>query len=130
MYVAKKSIYNPIVLPNRDHHWEEFATFNMCPIKKGKTIYGLYRAISAVDRIAAQPQFSVIGIGKSKDGIHFEDRVPFIEPQEEWDINGCEDPRVTFFEGKYYIFYTALSKYPFGAEGIKVGLAVSKDLKK
>jgi len=130
MYVTKRSEQNPILTPNRDHYWEEFATFNMCPIKRGKTIYGLYRAISAVDRMAQQQQVSVIGIAKSKDGIHFEDRVPFIEPVEEWEAHGCEDPRVTFFEGKYYIFYTALSRYPFGPEGIKVAVAVSKDLKK
>ncbi len=130
MYVAKKSIYNPILIPNRNHYWEEFAVFNMCPIKKDKTTYGLYRAISAVDEISDQPQVSIIGIGKSHDGIHFKDRVPFISPKEEWDIHGCEDPRVTFFEGKYYIFYTALSRYPFVPEGIKVGLAISEDLKK
>lgn len=130
MYVAKKSIHNPILVPNRDHYWEEFATFNMCTIKKDKTIYGLYRAISAVDRLNPQNQTSIIGIAKSKDGINFEERTPFIIPKEEFDLHGCEDPRVTFFEGKYYIFYTALSRYPFSPEGIKVGVAVSKDLKK
>jgi predicted GH43/DUF377 family glycosyl hydrolase len=102
----------------------------MCPIKKGNTTYGLYRAISAVDSMAVQQQISTIGIGKSHDGVHFEDRTQFIAPSEEWDAHGCEDPRVTFFEGKYYIFYTALSRYPFGPEGIKVAVAVSKDLKK
>lgn len=130
MYVVKRSEDNPILVPNKDHYWEEFATFNMCPVVKGKLIYGLYRAISAVDKITTQQQTSIIGIGKSKDGIHFEDRVPFIVPQEPWDVHGCEDPRVTFFEGKYYIFYTALSGYPFNAENIKVGVAISKDLKK
>ncbi len=129
MYVTKKSNHNPILIPNRDHHWENFATFNMCPIKHGKNIFGLYRAISAVDKLSEQPQVSIIGICKSKDGVHFEDRRPFIEPQEEWDRYGCEDPRVTFFEGKYYTFYTALSRYPFGPEAIKVAVAVSSDLK-
>ncbi len=130
MYVVKKSEHNPILVPNKDHYWEEFATFNMCPIQKGKTTYGLYRAISAIDKINIQQQTSVIGIGKSKDGIHFEDRVPFIVPEEPWDVHGCEDPRVTFFEGKYYTFYTALSGYPFSKDNIKVAVAISKDLKK
>jgi predicted GH43/DUF377 family glycosyl hydrolase len=130
MYVIKRSQHNPILVPNGDHYWEEFGTFNMCPIRRNKTIYGLYRAISAIDKMTLQQQTSVIGIAKSKDGIHFEDRVPFIAPQEDWDIHGCEDPRVTFFEGKYYIFYTALSRFPFGAEGIKVAVGVSDDLKK
>ncbi len=130
MYVVKRSEHNPILVPNKDHYWEEFATFNMCPIKKGKMIYGFYRAISAIDKINIQQQTSIIGIGKSKDGIHFEDRVPFIIPEEPWDVHGCEDPRVTFFEGKYYIFYTALSGYPFNKDNIKVAVAISKDLKK
>ncbi len=129
MYVVKKSQYNPIMTPNRDHYWEEFATFNMCPIKHNKNIYGLYRAISAPDKMATQQQVSIIGTSRSKNGIHFEDRSPFITPKEEWDKCGCEDPRVTFFEGKYYTFYTALSRYPFGPESIKVAVAVSKNLK-
>lgn len=130
MYVAKKSSYNPILIPNRDHYWEEFATFNMCPIKKGKITYGLYRAMSAVDKLNPQHQVSIIGVGESLNGIHFENRRPFITPEAEWDKNGCEDPRITFFEGKYYTFYTALSNYPFSAEGIKVGVAISKNFKK
>jgi predicted GH43/DUF377 family glycosyl hydrolase len=103
----------------------------MCPIRKGKTIYGLYRAISSVDKIAKdQKQVSVIGISRSKEGIHFENRAPFIVPEEPWEAHGCEDPRITFFEGKYYIFYTAISGYPFSKDNIKVGLAISKDLKR
>jgi predicted GH43/DUF377 family glycosyl hydrolase len=130
MYVIKRSEDNPILIPDRNHYWEEFATFNLSPVKKGKNIYGFYRAISAVDKIATQQQISTIGICKSKDGVHFEDRTPFVVPEEPFDVHGCEDPRVTFFEGKYYIFYTALSGYPFGKDNIKVAVAISKDLKK
>ena len=130
MYVVKRSEYNPVLIPNRDHYWEEFATFNLCPIKYGKITYGLFRAISAVDMLRTPHQTSIIGIGKSKDGEHFEERIPFVIPEQEWDQFGCEDPRVTYFEGKYYIFYTALSKYPLGPEGIKVAVAVSSDLTK
>jgi len=130
MYVAKRSDKNPILSPDENHYWEEFATFNMCPIRKGKNIYGVYRAISAVDHMRTPKQISVIGIATSKDGENFTDRNTFIIPEKEWEQYGCEDPRVTFFEGKYYIFYTAISKYPFGPEGIKVAVAISKDLKK
>lgn len=129
MFVVKRSEHNPILIPNRDHYWEEFATFNLCPIKRGKNIYGFYRAISAPDKLRNPKQISTIGIGKSSDGIHFENRMPFITPNEPFDRFGCEDPRVTFFEGNYYIFYTALSSYPFSAEGIRVAVAISKDLK-
>ncbi|HAS80866.1 MAG: Glycosidase-related protein [Candidatus Nomurabacteria bacterium GW2011_GWE1_32_28] len=130
MFVVKKSEHNPILIPDRDHYWEEFATFNLCPIRYNKKIYGLYRAISAVDPLQNPRQISVIGIGESKDGIHFKDRKPFIIPEEEWERFGCEDPRITFFEGKFYTFYTALSKFPFNAECIKVAVAVSDDFKK
>ena len=130
MFVVKRSAQNPILIPDRDHYWEEFASFNLCPVRRGKTIYGVYRAISAVDVLQNPRQVSIIGVGESKDGIHFKNRVPFITPREEWDQFGCEDPRVTLFEGMYYTFYTALSKYPFSADGIKVAVAFSRDLKK
>jgi len=130
MFVVKRSEHNPILIPDKDHYWEEFATFNLCPIKFGKTFYGLYRAISAVDILQNPRQTSIIGIGESKDGVHFENRIPFIIPKEEWDKFGCEDPRVTRFEGLFYTFYTALSKYPFSSDGIKVAVAISRNLKK
>lgn len=129
MYVVKRSEQNPILIPNKDHYWEEFATFNLSTIKHGKTIYGFYRAISAPDALRTPHQVSIIGVGKSSDGLHFKDRVPFMEPKEDWEKYGCEDPRVTYFEGKYYVFYTALSEYPFGPGGIKVAVAISNDLK-
>ncbi|MCX6752397.1 MAG: hypothetical protein NTZ87_02760 [Candidatus Nomurabacteria bacterium] len=130
MFVLKRSHHNPILAPYRDHYWEAFASFNMSVIKKGKTFYGVYRAIGLEDKLRTPKQISIIGIGKSENTAHFEDCVPFITPVEEWESFGCEDPRITFFEGNYYTFYTALSKYPFEASGIKVAVAVSKDLKK
>ena len=130
MFVVKRSHHNPILVPDKDHYWEAFATFNMSVIKKGRILYGVYRAISAVDKLQIPERISIIGIGESKDGTHFEERMPFITPVSDWEKYGCEDPRVTYFEGNYYIFYTALSKYPFEASGIKVAVAISKDLKK
>lgn len=130
MFVVKRTEDNPILVPTRDHHWEASATFNMSPVKRGRNIYGLYRAISSKDPLLVPDQMSIIGLAKSNDGLHFEDRIPFIEPFEDWEKYGCEDPRVTFFEGRYYIFYTALSQFPFTAQGIKVAVAISNNLKK
>ncbi len=129
MFIARRSHHNPIITPNKDHYWEAFATFNMSVIERGKIFYGVYRAISSPDKMRNPEQISVIGIGESKDGTHFENRRQFIVPQAEWEKFGCEDPRITFFEGRYYTFYTALGGYPFSAENIKVAVAVSKDLK-
>ena len=130
MFVVKRTQENPILVPTRDRHWEASATFNMSVVKKGKTLFGLYRAISSKDALRTPDQISTIGIAKSKDGLHFEERRQFIVPEEEWEKFGCEDPRVTFFEDRYYVFYTALSIYPFAPEGIRVAVAVSDDLKK
>ncbi len=130
MFVVKRSHHNPILIPERNHYWEASATFNMSVIKKDEIFYGVYRAISAVDKLRTPQQISTIGIGKSKDGSHFEERMPFITPTEEWEKYGCEDPRITYFEGNYYIFYTALSVHPFEAKGIKVAVAISEDLNK
>src|SRR3989338_9935567 len=115
MFVVKRSHHNPIIVLDKNHYWEAFASFNMSVVKKGAMFYGVYRAISAPDRLLAPDQVSIIGIGQSKDGRHFSERESFITPTEEWEKYGCEDPRITFFEGNYYIFYTALSKFPFEA---------------
>lgn len=129
MFVVKRSKENPVLTPVRDRFWEASAVFNMSPVKKGRTIYGFYRAVSSKDSLQTPDQRSVIGVAKSQDGERFEDRRPFIEPVEEWEKFGCEDPRATLFEGRYYIFYTALSHFPFDADGIKVAVAISDDLK-
>ena len=67
---------------------------------------------------------STIGTAFAEDGIHFHSRQQVIAPKEPWDVFGCEDPRVTFFEGRWYCFYTALGGYPFGPDNIKVAVAI------
>lgn len=123
---------NPILVPSKDHSWEAEAVFNGCPVQTGKEIFLLYRAMSRPHyHTTAKTRLMVsdIGIAESKDGINFHNRKRFVIPQYEWERFGVEDPRVTKLDNKYYIFYTALSTYPPNAEGIKIGLAVSKDLK-
>lgn len=122
---------NPILAPNKNQSWEAEAVLNGCPIEKGNKIFLVYRAISLPHyHTLAQTKLMVsdIGIAESKDGINFSNRKRFIVPEHEWERFGCEDPRVTKLNNKYYIFYTALSEYPFRAEGIKIGMAISKDL--
>jgi len=78
----------------------------MSVIKKGKTFYGLYRAIGATDKLRNPEQISIIGIGKSKDGRNFEERMPFITPEEEWEKYGCERPKDYFFLKGNIIHFT------------------------
>lgn len=122
---------NPILVPDKNHSWEAKAVFNGCPVQKDEDIFLLYRAMSLphYHRTArTKLMVSDIGIGKSKDGINFYKRNRFVIPEHEWERFGCEDPRITKLNDTYYIFYTALSTYPPSVEGIKVGLAISKDL--
>jgi len=130
MFTVKRSPHNPIISPRRDHPWEAVATFNWSPIKDGKTTHVLYRAMSERE-LLEEPKIhhSIIVHASTKNGSDFTDRTPFIFPEHEFEKYGCEDPRVTKINGKYYIFYTALSVYPFQAEGIKVAVAISDDLK-
>lgn len=130
MYVMR-SDKNPIVTPNRIYSWQAEAVFNACPVKKGDMTYIVYRALSLPHFHALAKQrlsISDIGIAESIDGINFSNHKRFIIPEQAWEKFGCEDPRVTKFENKYYIFYTALSEYPPKAEGIKVAVAISEDM--
>jgi predicted GH43/DUF377 family glycosyl hydrolase len=122
-----------VLAANMQESWEAAAVFNGCPVKKGKHTFLIYRALSiphfhSVANISMM--VSDIGIAQSTDGVHFSNRKRFIVSKEPWERFGCEDPRVTLLNGTYYIFYTALSTYPFSPEGIKVGVAMSRDLKK
>ncbi|MEK7114979.1 MAG: hypothetical protein AAB847_01310 [Patescibacteria group bacterium] len=123
MFEFKRSEENPILIPKYINDWEAEAVFNGCPVIDDKGMINfLYRAVSS-------SHASSIGYASSNDGAHFKNRRQFIKPEYGWERFGCEDPRVTKFEDKYYIFYTALSTFPFNADGIKVGVAVTKDFK-
>ena len=130
--LIKRFEKNPILVPNKSQSWEAGAVFNGCPIKKGNKVFFLYRALSLPQWHSAaksELMLSSIGVAESKDGIEFFNRKKFIFPEHSWEQFGCEDPRVIKLNNKYYISYTALSSYPFRADGIKIGLAISKDLK-
>jgi predicted GH43/DUF377 family glycosyl hydrolase len=132
MIKITRSPLNPILKPDRSRAWEGEAVFNGCPAKRGDKTILLYRALSFPHyhtEANVTLRVSDIGRAESSDGSHFKNREKFIVPQEPWERFGCEDPRVTKIGGRYYIFYTALSEYPFTANGIRVGLAISKDLK-
>lgn len=120
--IINRSDKNPILIPDKNHTWEAKAVFNGCPVEKGKEVFLLYRAMSPLS-------VSSIGVAESKDGIAFYNRQQLITPKYSWERFGCEDPRVTKLDKQYYIFYTGISLLPPVAKGVKVGLAISKDLK-
>lgn len=124
MFKLNRSFDNPILRPDPNSTWEAIASFNGSIVRDDSGIYHLfYRAISSDTNI------STIGHAISKDKIHFTDRRQFIVPEFFWERYGCEDPRVTKLDDKYYIFYTAISTSPPSPMGIKVGVAITKDFK-
>ena len=66
---------------------------------------------------------SHIRLARSKDGVNFtvKDK-PFIYPVDESEKYGCEDARVTFIDGKYYINFTVVSE-----DSWSTALAVTED---
>ncbi len=124
---------NPILTPDKDQSWEAEAVFNGSPIKYQNKIYLLYRALSTLnyqEEIKQTIKVSTIGLAKSQDGLNFSQRRKFIYPEKDWERFGCEDPRVSFLNNKYFIFYTALASWPPNSSNIKVGLATTFDFKK
>ncbi len=128
MFVIRREPDNPVLSPRREYPWEALATFNPSVIREENGWRMYYRALSnpaaLISPFAGQ---STIGEAFSEDGLHFHSRQQIIIPQEEWEEFGCEDPRVTVFEGVKYLSYTALGGFPFSKENIKVAIAVAKD---
>lgn len=128
MFVVERDAHNPILSPKAEHDWESAGAFNCCPVggqdTKSPKMFLVYRAESK-SRLQDGIRRSVSSIGLATGNVHggFEERRQLIKPEESWDQFGCEDPRVTRIGKTHYIFYTALSVYPFRAEGIRVALA-------
>src|SRR5437868_5992639 len=130
MFVVKRSKNNPILSPAKGHNFENFSTFNGSVVEIGKKVCMVYRAQTLPETFENHHfSLSVVGKAVSSDGVNFSEREKFIFPEHVWERYGIEDPRVTHIAGKYFIFYTALSTFPFSGDGIKVGLAISPDMK-
>ena len=129
MMLVERSNENPVLIPDPHTPWESEAVFNPSVVEKDGLVHMFYRAVG---KKPDGGEISVVGRATSskagaKAGELFEDRAQFIVPENDWEKFGCEDPRVTEFEGSYYIFYTAVRE--FSANGIKVAVAISDDLK-
>ena len=136
----QRYIHNPILKPDAARKWESGAVFN-CGATRSEDghVYLLYRAVSSdytrkPDRGGYDNYVSSIGCAVSQDGINFTRfEQPVIQPTEEWERYGCEDPRITRLEvdGRplYLITYTALSAPAFSGRGDRVALASTEDFR-
>ncbi len=131
MVLVTRFLGNPILTPNTNAAWESQAVFNGCPVVADDAIHMLYRAMGApVDIQGKRIEISTIGDSISFDRVQFLNRKQLIAPEHDWERFGCEDPRVTKLDGKYYIFYTALAEFPPVPAGITVALAVTRDFQR
>lgn len=117
--VLKKHEANPIIKPILKHAWESQATFNAAAVYDDGKVHLVYRAIG-------EKGTSVLGYAASKDGINIDERLeepiytptqPFESPNGLPVINymsgggygGCEDPRITKIDDKFYLTYVAFN---------------------
>lgn len=100
MELLRKSSY-PVLLPDPASEWESYNVFNPAVIYQNHLWHMYYRA-QGLDWV------SRIGYAVSQDGLHWNRlRYPVLEPHDDTDIRGIEDPRVVEMEGKFYMTYTA-----------------------
>jgi predicted GH43/DUF377 family glycosyl hydrolase len=112
-----RSPQNPIIEPRPGIAWEIGGTFNPGAARNGEVIHILYRAVN-------EHKISSLGHATTTDGETIVGRSmePVFAPVDSWEVLGCDDPRITAFDGGFYVFYTAYSP-----RGPRVALASTTD---
>ncbi len=130
---------NPILTPT-GRWWENRWVFNCAAALYQGDVMLLYRA-------QGQDWISRLGLARLRNGVDVIERRPHpvFEPAvgNEWERLGTEDPRVSAFDGRYYLCYTAASLYPavtrvrrtrpspFAEEGVpwrvRIAIATTRD---
>jgi predicted GH43/DUF377 family glycosyl hydrolase len=108
-----------IVLESRvGFGFEDEGVLNPACIEKDGLVHMFYRAVG-------KGNFSTIGYCQLKDNkVVYRSDKPVLIPEYQYESQGLEDPRITYFDGKYYMFYTA-----FDGQNALVAYATSLDLK-
>jgi predicted GH43/DUF377 family glycosyl hydrolase len=93
---------NPILRPIDSHPWESRYVFNPAMIRLGGRIHIFYRAMG-------EDMVSRLGYASSEDGYNIDERLPHpvFKPATSYEKRGCEDPRLTYIEGRCVMTYTA-----------------------
>lgn len=101
--------HNPILSPRDNESWQAQAVFNSGALYENGKFYLFFRAMS-------WDNTSTIGCATSQDGFNFTQlghdpvyapRMPFESKIRPNAFSGCEDPRLTKFADRIYMFYTA-----------------------
>jgi predicted GH43/DUF377 family glycosyl hydrolase len=122
---------NPILGPVATSWWESQAVFNPAAVYEDGRVHLLYRALG-------NDGVSRIGYASSKDGVHFDERLPYpvftpsrdfstahagrVYPALSYDTHsyasgggwgGSEDPRLVKLDGHMYMTFTAFDGWGF-----------------
>lgn len=118
--VLKKHMQNPIISPVMHHAWESMSTFNPAAVYEDGKVHLVYRA-------QGDSSTSTLGYATSSDGVTVDERhhEPIYWPTEPFETpggapfhpnilymsgggwGGCEDPRLTKIDDKFYLTYVA-----------------------
>jgi predicted GH43/DUF377 family glycosyl hydrolase len=117
---------NPILLPNEDIWWESEAVFNPAVLYDGNKVHMLYRAIGEYKQYISR-----FGYACSTDGFSFERKNEIaLEPTEEYEKYGIEDPRLVTIDNRVYLTYVVLSDYVSKGPICSTALATTDDFHK
>ena len=98
---------NPILIPNEANWWESKAVFNCAILYYENKFHMLYRAIGEYERYISR-----IGYASSTDGYSFtRNNNIALEPTQDYEEYGIEDPRMVVIDNQVYITYVILSSY-------------------
>ncbi len=106
-----------IILEKTRLEFENKAVLNPACIQTGEIIHMFYRAVN-------QNDISSIGYCQLVDNkVVKRFKEPIIFPEHPYEQKGTEDPRITFLDGAYYLFYTA-----HDGLNARIAYATSQDL--
>lgn len=108
-----------VLEPRPSFSFENEGVLNPACIEKDGIVHMFYRAVETGN-------YSTIGYCQLKDHqVIYRSEKPIITREFPYESHGVEDPRITYLEGKYYLFYTA-----YNGQSATVAYATSPDLKK
>lgn len=99
--MLKRSSKNPILSAQPNLSWCNKKVYNPAIYKDGDLYRMLFRGVG-------NEWISHLGLAESTDGVLFRvDPLPVLSPMHQWEVRGCEDPRMVRIDDTYYVTYTA-----------------------
>ena len=117
----------PILEPKPKNLWEAAAVFNTAAVYHNDLVHLIYRATDITSNGQQGKYINSLGYAVSGDGINFERLdIPILINDVPQELRGPEDPRITWIDGKFYMFYTGFGGR-FNAD-YRISLATSSNL--